>query len=93
MAKFLNSLSGYKTYLVAFVGIVYYVSAWYTGHVDSSTAVNGLLASSALVGLRSALHAHFGSLADNIVTALTTEIINELNTIRPAPPVTVKESK
>lgn len=51
----LASLVGYRTYIVAGLGIVYALSAYVTGHVDMTALVQLLVTSFGLAGLRSAV--------------------------------------
>jgi len=48
-------LNGYKTYIVAAVGVLYAISAWATGHIDANGAVQLIEVALAAVGLRSAI--------------------------------------
>jgi uncharacterized membrane protein YphA (DoxX/SURF4 family) len=48
-------LSGYKTYLVAALGAIYALSAYFTGHVDTNMFVQLLQTSLGLGALRSAI--------------------------------------
>jgi hypothetical protein len=57
-----NALSGYKTYIVAGLGLLYFIVAFFTGHIDSNTAASGILNSAALATLRSALTTYLGPL-------------------------------
>ena len=49
-------LQGLKTYIVAAVGVVYALSALFTGHIDGNTAVQLLVTSLGLAGLRNAIN-------------------------------------
>ncbi len=48
-------LKGYKTYILAGLGVVYVVVAYYTNHINGTTAVAELWASLTAAGLRNAL--------------------------------------
>lgn len=45
-------LSGYKTYIIAVLGIIYAISGFLTGHVDANTAIQLILGSGGLAALR-----------------------------------------
>ena len=48
-------LNGYKTYLVAALGVIYAVSAWATGHIDANGAIQLIEVALAAAGIRSAI--------------------------------------
>ena len=48
-------LTGWKTYIVCAVGIIYAIAGVYTGHLDGTTAVNVILAALGAAGLRNAI--------------------------------------
>jgi len=48
-------MSGYKTYIVCVVAIVYAVAGFYTGHLDTNAAMQVVLAALGAAGLRNAI--------------------------------------
>jgi hypothetical protein len=79
-----NALSGYKTYIVAGLGLLYFISAFFTGHIDSNTAATGIMNSAALASIRSALTTYLGPLAgfamDRIISDLGAFLDQERST-------------
>src|SRR5262249_33088456 len=51
----ISFLEGYKTYILAVLGIVYSVTGWVTGHIDSGTAVQQIWSCLTIIGLRSGI--------------------------------------
>ena len=45
-------MSGYKTYIVCAVAIIYALSGFATGHLDGNAAIETVLAALAAAGLR-----------------------------------------
>lgn len=51
----LNTLSGKKSYIVATLAIVYAIAEFFTGNVDSNSAIEIIFGALGLVGLRNAI--------------------------------------
>ncbi len=49
-------MTGYKTYVVAALGIIYAVAGFLTGHVDGNSAIEVILAALGAAGLRSGIN-------------------------------------
>jgi len=48
----MTALNGYKTYIVAALGVVYAISGYFTGHVDANAAMEIIITSLAAAGIR-----------------------------------------
>ena len=46
---------GYKTYILAALGVVYIVAGYYTGHIDATTALGLLFAPATVTTIRAAI--------------------------------------
>lgn len=57
----LNTLNGYKTYVLAILGLVYAISGFFTGHIDANTAMELILGSGGLATLRHGISTDTGS--------------------------------
>lgn len=55
MKQLFEKLKGYKSYIVAIAGIIFAITGLITGSLDQDTAVQTILGSLGLAGLRNAI--------------------------------------
>jgi hypothetical protein len=59
----LQKLTGYKTYILGTLGILYAVGGFFTGHLDSQSALGVLFASLTAMGIRNGITTEVQALA------------------------------
>jgi hypothetical protein len=55
MSKFLDYLKGKKTYIIQGLALVYAISGYFTGNLDSKTTLDIIYSTASISALRSAL--------------------------------------
>lgn len=51
----MNFLSGYKTYILAFLAVLYAVSGYFTGHLDAQAAMDAVWVGLTAFSMRAAV--------------------------------------
>ena len=71
MTNIINWLKGKKTYFLAALAVIYAIAGFYTGHLDSTTAISTIWAALGAAGLRNGLTTELEKVALASVNATT----------------------